>query len=113
MKLQEWIAGQNLAWKLFLSMLVVSTFLFTGKAMSSKDNDRKITQEQMRVYDALEIAVHALEKNKLMYREEYKLTASRVDNEWVFWFVFLPETFGEDVTVFVSDDGQTRFLPGF
>jgi hypothetical protein len=47
-----------------------------------------------------------------MYREEYKLTAARVDDEWVFWFIFLPETPGLDITVFVSDDGQTRFLPG-
>ena len=67
---------------------------------------------RMKVYDALKIAVQALEDRQMMYREDYKLTITRVDNEWVFWFVFLPATPGLDITVFVFDDGQTRFLPG-
>lgn len=68
---------------------------------------------RMKIYDALKIAVEALEETKMMYRNEYKLTAARADDQWVFWFVFLPVTAGLDVTVFVSDDGQIRFLPGF
>ncbi len=67
---------------------------------------------QMKIYDALEIGYEALVEKGLIYRKEYKMTASRVGNEWVFWFVFLPETPGVDVTVFVSDDGKLRFLPG-
>ena len=66
----------------------------------------------MKIYDALKIAVEALEEKKMLYRADYKLNAARVEHEWVFWFVFLPETPGLDVTVFVSDDGQTRFLAG-
>lgn len=66
----------------------------------------------LKIYDALKIAIELLEAKQLMYRDNYKLTASRVENEWVFWFVFLPETPGLDITVFVADDGQTRFMPG-
>ena len=66
----------------------------------------------MEIYDALRIAVEEL-RARPMFREEYKLTASRVDGEWVFWFVFLPVTFGTDVTVFVADDKATRILTGF
>jgi len=64
------------------------------------------------IYDALKIAVQLLRRNRLMHRKQYKLTASRVENEWVFWFVFLPETPGVDITVLVSDKRQTRILPG-
>lgn len=99
----------------FLVLFVIIglvTFL-TTTTMSSKDSDTEHFQAQMKIYDALKIAVRALEKNNLMYREDYRLTASRVGNEWVFWFIFIPETIGLDVTVFVSDDGKIRFLPGF
>jgi hypothetical protein len=68
--------------------------------------------EQMPVHDALKVAVEELQVRGQMLRPEYKLTVSRVGPEWVFWFVFLPPTPGLDVTVFVSDDGQTRILPG-
>jgi hypothetical protein len=64
------------------------------------------------IYDALKIAVNFLEERQLMRTENFKLTASRVAQEWVFWFVFLPETPGRDVTVFVADDGETRYLAG-
>ena len=47
-----------------------------------------------------------------MFGEQYKLTASLADHEWVFWFVFLPEAFGRDVTVFVKENQQTRILVG-
>lgn len=66
----------------------------------------------LKIYEALKIAVEFLETNQLMYRDSYKVTASKVDNEWVFWFIFLPETPGLDVTVFVAPDGQTRFISG-
>jgi hypothetical protein len=71
-----------------------------------------MAEKKMKVYDALKIAVETLERRKAMYRPEFKLRAARVDNEWVFSFVFLPETPGLDVTVFVSDSGGTRVLPG-
>ena len=64
------------------------------------------------IYDALKIAVALLNEKKLIVQEQYKLAASRVGHEWVFWFVFLPETPGKDLTVFVSEDGHTRILPG-
>ena len=66
----------------------------------------------MEVYDALKIAVAALHKEKLMYRAEFKLTAAKVEQEWVFWFVFLPESPGLDVTAVVGDDGNVRTLVG-
>jgi hypothetical protein len=66
----------------------------------------------MEIYDALKVVVELLRARKMMYRDSYKLSAARVGNEWVFSFVFLPETPGLDVTVFVSDDGRTRVLPG-
>jgi len=77
----------------------------TERAMSG-------TPQPMLIHEALKVAVEELEGNKLMPRREYRLTASRVDDEWVFWFVFLPPTPGMDVTVFVADDGGTRVLPG-
>lgn len=66
----------------------------------------------LEIYEALKIAVELLATEQLMYRDNYKLTASRVGGEWVFWFVFLPETPGLDVTVTVADNGQTKFMPG-
>ena len=67
----------------------------------------------MEVYDALKIALEELRAKNLMHSAEYRLTASRVDGEWVFWFVFLPETFGLDVTARVNDDGKVSTLVGF
>jgi hypothetical protein len=67
----------------------------------------------LEVWDALKLAVEALREQKLMYREEFRLTASRVEDEWVFWFVFLPETVGMDVTAMVGGDGKVRTLVGF
>lgn len=65
------------------------------------------------MWDALKLAVEVLREQKLMYREEFRLTASRVEDEWVFWFVFLPETVGMDVTAMVGGDGKVRTLVGF
>ena len=67
----------------------------------------------MEIYDALKIAIEALRTQKLMYREEFKLTASKVEQEWVFWFVFLPETIGMDVTAMVDAEGKVRTSVGF
>lgn len=67
----------------------------------------------MEIYDALKIAVEALRAQNLVYREEFKLTASRVEQEWVFWFVFLPETPGMDVTVIVDANGKVKTAVGF
>jgi len=64
------------------------------------------------IEDALKIAMTALKEKNLRYRNEFRLTASRVGSEWVFWFVFLPPTEGMDVTVMVGDDGNIRTLVG-
>lgn len=66
----------------------------------------------LKIYDALKIAIEFLQSQALQYSDNYRLTASRVRDEWVFWFVFLPETPGLDVTVFVPDKGQPRYLAG-
>ena len=66
----------------------------------------------MKIYEAIRIAVAHLEENTLMYRDEYKLTASKINSEWVVWFQFLPETPGLDVTVTVSDDGTVSVSSG-
>jgi hypothetical protein len=67
----------------------------------------------MQIYDALKIAVQYLEDHGMLYRQEYQVRASRVDKEWSFWFIFQPATPGLDVTVFVSDNGQSRVSVGF
>jgi len=67
----------------------------------------------MEIYEALQKAMETLRQQDLMYREEFKLTASRVEQEWVFWFVFLPETYGMDVTAMVDDNGNVKTLVGF
>lgn len=67
----------------------------------------------MEVYEALKLAVQMLRSQDLMYRDEFRLTASKVENEWVFWFVFLPETHGMDVTAAVDENGNVRTLVGF
>jgi hypothetical protein len=69
--------------------------------------------ETMEIYEALKTAMEALRAQKLMYREEFKLTASKVEQEWVFWFVFLPETIGMDVTAIVDADGKVKTSVGF
>jgi hypothetical protein len=113
MKPLQWIASG-------LSFLIVlhATSLMGEPPAKDGDADRRLGRMHrngghVKIYDALKIAVDAMEAKQLMYRPDYKLQASRVGNEWVFWFVFLPETPGLDVTVFVSDERQTRFLPGF
>ena len=67
----------------------------------------------LEVHEALRIAIDALREQKLMYRDEFKLTASQVEGEWVFWFVFLPQTPGLDVTAAVDEGGNVRTLVGF
>ena len=67
----------------------------------------------MEIYDALRIAVGELEKSGQLYAPEYRLTANRSGAQWVFWFVFLPEKFGSDVTVLVGDDGSVQTTAGF
>jgi hypothetical protein len=66
----------------------------------------------MEIYEALKIAIEALRKKDLVTQPDYRMTASRVNEEWVFWFVFLPETPGKDVTVIVDDQGNVRTLAG-
>jgi hypothetical protein len=66
----------------------------------------------MKIHEALKIAVEEMERRKMFRSENFRMTASRTGQEWVFWFVFLPEKFGEDLTAFVSDDGKVRFLDG-
>jgi hypothetical protein len=97
-------------------MVIALTFLSPARAAANTQISNQAREERnegrMQIYDALKIAVDLLHDKSLMYRTEYKLQASRVKNEWVFWFVFLPQTPGLDVTVFVSDEGKTRVLPG-
>lgn len=66
----------------------------------------------MEIYEALKVAVQTLENSSLMYKPEYKLHASKENDKWVFWFVFLPETPGLDVTAIVAADGTTEILAG-
>ena len=66
----------------------------------------------MKIYDALKIAIQTLENSNLMHKPEYKLYASKENDKWVFWFVFLPETPGLDVTAIVATDGTTEVLAG-
>jgi hypothetical protein len=65
------------------------------------------------IYDALKLAIDELARAGQMFAPEYRLTASRVDGDWVFWFVFLPEAFGRDVTVIVDERGKARTSVGF
>jgi hypothetical protein len=67
----------------------------------------------MEIDEALRRAMKALREQDLMYREEFRLTAKKVEQEWVFWFVFLPETYGMDATAMVDDNGNVRTLVGF
>jgi len=62
--------------------------------------------------NVMTLAIQELRARDSMFGEQYKLTASLADHEWVFWFVFLPEAFGRDVTVFVKENQQTRILVG-
>jgi hypothetical protein len=66
----------------------------------------------MEIYEALKVAIEALRKRGIMTQADYRMTASRVNEEWVFWFVFLPETPGTDVTAIVDDQGNVRTLAG-
>lgn len=66
----------------------------------------------IKIYDALKIAVRMLESKHLMYSNNYKLVVTALEQEWVFWFIFLPQTPGLEITVFVANDGQTRYLAG-
>jgi hypothetical protein len=62
--------------------------------------------------EALRIAVERLNAKRLMLARPCKVYIGRADQRWVLWFVFLPETPGMDITVFVSDQRKVEFLPG-
>ena len=64
------------------------------------------------MHDALRLAVEHLEASGTLSAEDYRLTASRDGDIWVFWFQFLPETPGRDVTAFVGPDGDVSTLAG-
>ncbi|HKI06198.1 MAG TPA: hypothetical protein VKK31_29745 [Thermoanaerobaculia bacterium] len=66
----------------------------------------------LKIYDALKVAGDLLEQRQPGHMANYRLTASRVNDQWVFWFVFLPETPGMDITVFVNDDETASILQG-
>jgi hypothetical protein len=66
----------------------------------------------MKIHEALKIAVDEMERRQLFRSESFRMTAGRSGEEWVFWFVFQPEKFGEDLTAFVADDSKIRFLGG-
>lgn len=66
----------------------------------------------MEIYDALKLAVEELDRQEVEHPPEYRLTASRTGDDWVFWFVFLPATPGRDVTMTVDPRGKTSVLWG-
>jgi hypothetical protein len=66
----------------------------------------------LQIYDALKIAIESVEKRSVLRAGSYTLTVTHVNGEWVFWFVFLPQTPGADVTVIVDGNGRTRMLAG-
>lgn len=74
--------------------------------------DVKEPNKDLTVYHALELAVNYMDQKELMYRENYKLTVTRDQESWMFWFQFLPLTPGMDVTVSVDPNKKISHLDG-
>jgi len=92
---------------LIFLLLWMSIVLRAGRESQNvrlRDNNMEHWPGKIEIYDALKIAVESLKEKKMMYRKDYKLTATRVDNEGCFGLSFFQTC---------QDDGQTRFLPGF
>ncbi len=66
----------------------------------------------IKIHEALKIAIETLDAQGQMLSPDYRVIISRAGDEWVVWFVFLPETPGRDITVTVSPDGSARVLRG-
>jgi len=63
--------------------------------------------------EAARIALDTFEAKRLVKNEAFRLTAKRVKNRWAIWIEAIPEYFGGDITVFVSDDRSTEVMIGF
>ena len=62
---------------------------------------------------AIALAMDELATRRLLIREEFQLTVRRLDDQWVLWFAFLPVKYGEDVTVFVTRQGEVDVHLGY
>jgi hypothetical protein len=67
----------------------------------------------VRLEEAMQLSISSLRNGQRLHREEFRLTVRRKDNDWVLWFEFPPQVYGEDVTVIVHPDGTTTVVPGF
>jgi len=85
--------------------IVLVALIATGLGCNSKEPKMGPS-----VYEATRIAIHAMEKDDVLTKE-YRLTCRQVDNEWVFWFEFLPAKPDFGVTVIVSSDKSVRMGP--
>ena len=102
---------------LFLAIfLIVSISLGICKQSDKQRHDKpnNTVKKNIAVYDGLKMALNIL-NTKGLGDKDYRLTIIRdkKGNMWEYWFVFLPEKPGSDVTIFVFDTGETKYLPGF
>lgn len=93
------------------SLLVLE---WASSISSSTSADKAMaTQQLVPVQQAVQTAMDTLQKRKLLYGDEFRLTVKKLPDKWVLWFVFLPETPGKDVTVFVDSAGNAEVSVGF
>lgn len=93
------------------SLLVLQRAPSVSSSTSAKE--AMATQQLVPVQQAVQTAMETLQKRKLFYGDEFKLTVKKLPDKWVLWFVFLPETPGKDVTVFVDSAGNAEVSVGF
>jgi hypothetical protein len=96
--------------------LVRSVAMLCGqpqRGAGQRKSKRVQRRARLEIYDALRIALSKLRASGLLRTKEYTLRAKRIRNEWSFWFVFVPEAPGGDITVLVSDDGKVRLVRAF
>ena len=110
--------GRETSFAPFLALLGIILILCAGAIFIGAGRLMRLQRSiegyavRMPVDIALTKALRVLYERNLMHSDNYRLTASRVNDRWVFWFVFLPETPGLDVTVTIDNDGSAEVLPG-
>jgi hypothetical protein len=86
----------------------------SDEAITKGSENRIANDARMSPDRALSISLMALANESYQLWKEYKIiiTYSVDKNQWIIWFVALPETPGMDITVFVASDGTSTLLPG-
>jgi len=90
----------------------IAVLTVCGVLVPAYSQDGRKPAPSVRLEEAIQLSISSLRNGQRLHRDEFRLTVRRKDNDWVLWFEFLPQVYGEDVTVIVHPDGKTTVVPG-